>query len=787
MCEGVSLARMGSVMALISKAVFEGQAPRAAVGDRLGLDRYVSANKGLEPLRGGGALFLVTVRPPERLWLCAILDDPGFETTMWRASPSAAPIVDITELLPSLRLANGKGIQAPAGKLGMSLQTPRLLAEGDAALLGAAAGAAPATKAAAAAPATKAAAAAPAVKTAAAARPAAPAPPPAKAVSQFAASPATAPRLGPASATDLISQIIADPDDLGARGVYADKLIEAGDPHGEYIQLACAADALPARDPRRADLERRAVELRRHHGLAFSRTLRAIPFFNHTPEGTWNAPYAFRRGFPEIVGGERQALDHVEAAAKVAPVRGLRLREVRAADVRRLAAMPALSRIRSLVIERGDRDGVATALVELFASPHLVRLEELSLTSPITLDVVRAIASAPSLAGLTALSLTNAFPETTVGAAGAEALARSPQLQRLEKLELMGLGIGPEGAEALAQLPALVELAIEGDVIGPRGARALAASAALAGLRRLTLNACDLGEKGAAAVVSSPSFSGLEELSLHGANALNGKKLAAIFAGWSLPALRSLSLDGAPLRAEGASALSAAAKKLAHVTALSVTGASLKDDGMAALARLRLPRLEKLDLGGNAIGPPGMASLAGGSLLDGVRELSLRRNKCGTEGGKNLGKSTHLAKLRSLALFYNWMGVHGIRAILAAAPELEELFAGENNYGDAPARFIAESSMKRVRVLHVTEVDEDAVESLAKSPAARTLAELSLSGGAVGEGGAQAIAALPELEQLALSFVDCEGPARAALRRRFGPNLAVWGSHEGWSALPGPD
>ena len=141
MCEGVSLARMGSVMALISKAVFEGQAPRAAVGDRLGLDRYVSANKGLEPLRGGGALFLVTVRPPERLWLCAILDDPGFETTMWRASPSAAPIVDITELLPSLRLANGKGIQAPAGKLGMSLQTPRLLAEGDAALLRAAAGA----------------------------------------------------------------------------------------------------------------------------------------------------------------------------------------------------------------------------------------------------------------------------------------------------------------------------------------------------------------------------------------------------------------------------------------------------------------------------------------------------------------------------------------------------------------------------------------------------------------------------------------------------------------------
>jgi hypothetical protein len=122
-------------MALISKAVFEKQAPGASIGDHLRIDRYVSAGKALSTLADGGSLVLVTVRPGERLWLCALLDAPAFDGTMWRAAPSQVPIVDVTDLVPSLVLANGKGIKAPAGKLGMSLQTPRTLAEEDVALL----------------------------------------------------------------------------------------------------------------------------------------------------------------------------------------------------------------------------------------------------------------------------------------------------------------------------------------------------------------------------------------------------------------------------------------------------------------------------------------------------------------------------------------------------------------------------------------------------------------------------------------------------------------------------
>ena len=56
---------MTDLLVIVSKAVFEKSSPRAAVGDVLDLDRYVSTHKALEPLREGGRLFLVTVRPPD--------------------------------------------------------------------------------------------------------------------------------------------------------------------------------------------------------------------------------------------------------------------------------------------------------------------------------------------------------------------------------------------------------------------------------------------------------------------------------------------------------------------------------------------------------------------------------------------------------------------------------------------------------------------------------------------------------------------------------------------------
>lgn len=124
------------MLAIISKAVFEKEAAGRAPGEVLPVDRYRSASKHLEPLRAGGRLFLVTVRPPvESLWLVAVLEGLGFEDKEWRAAPNRVPITDITALIPRIRFESGKGIQAAKGALGMSLQTPRALSAGDVALL----------------------------------------------------------------------------------------------------------------------------------------------------------------------------------------------------------------------------------------------------------------------------------------------------------------------------------------------------------------------------------------------------------------------------------------------------------------------------------------------------------------------------------------------------------------------------------------------------------------------------------------------------------------------------
>src|SRR5262245_13296902 len=105
---------MADVMAIVSKAVFEKAAGKhPQLGAVLGMDRYVSANKGLARLAEGGKLYLVTVRPPdEALWLVGVLDRPAFDGTQWASAPSRIPITDISALRSRLVFESGKGITA---------------------------------------------------------------------------------------------------------------------------------------------------------------------------------------------------------------------------------------------------------------------------------------------------------------------------------------------------------------------------------------------------------------------------------------------------------------------------------------------------------------------------------------------------------------------------------------------------------------------------------------------------------------------------------------------------
>lgn len=119
------------MLAVVAKAIFEKQGKGLAVGDVWATDRYASKNPNLDALGSGGALYLVTVRPNDVLWLVAILRDPKVDAEGWKSAKNATPIRDVTNVLSKLKFTTGHGVHADKGKLGMSLQTPRQLTSDD--------------------------------------------------------------------------------------------------------------------------------------------------------------------------------------------------------------------------------------------------------------------------------------------------------------------------------------------------------------------------------------------------------------------------------------------------------------------------------------------------------------------------------------------------------------------------------------------------------------------------------------------------------------------------------
>ncbi len=124
---------MSSVLAIVSKALFEKMVPKdVKLGVVVDTNEYTSSNKTFEGLKKGGAIFLVTVRPPsEKLWLVGILESPKKKGDVWKAADNEAPLTDITSAIKKLKFESGTGITAKKGTLGMSLQTPRSLTDAD--------------------------------------------------------------------------------------------------------------------------------------------------------------------------------------------------------------------------------------------------------------------------------------------------------------------------------------------------------------------------------------------------------------------------------------------------------------------------------------------------------------------------------------------------------------------------------------------------------------------------------------------------------------------------------
>ncbi|MDQ3364746.1 MAG: TIGR02996 domain-containing protein, partial [Myxococcota bacterium] len=116
----------------------------------------------------------------------------------------------------------------------------------------------------------------------------------------------------------LLAEILAEPASAAARLVYADHLLEQGDPRGELVQLQCQLEQLPWDAPARRTLDERIADLLAVHETAWTRDVRVLGFREHLHQ------VSVRRGFVEKVTlGASDAGELVPALRALTPLREL--------------------------------------------------------------------------------------------------------------------------------------------------------------------------------------------------------------------------------------------------------------------------------------------------------------------------------------------------------------------------------------------------------------------------------------------------------------------------------
>lgn len=127
---------MASVLAIVSRAVFDEDHPGSGIGDILPIDRYVSKLPVFKKLAKGDAIFLVTVRPGNILWRVAVIEWPiKKKGKAWVGKKNTTPVADASSAVDALKFESGNGVGAAKNALGMALQTPRRLTPGDVKLM----------------------------------------------------------------------------------------------------------------------------------------------------------------------------------------------------------------------------------------------------------------------------------------------------------------------------------------------------------------------------------------------------------------------------------------------------------------------------------------------------------------------------------------------------------------------------------------------------------------------------------------------------------------------------
>jgi uncharacterized protein (TIGR02996 family) len=369
----------------------------------------------------------------------------------------------------------------------------------------------------------------------------------------------------------LLDAIIEAPDDDAPRLVYADWLQSHGDPRGELIQLQCQLAAVPD-DDRRRSIKIAENRLLAEHAATWTQPLHdLLP----VPRGYVNYSFTFVRGFVEEATITLESLRRTEELFVAAPLlrrlrvigdgfTGARIAPPRLDDV---LDSPSLARLRALEL----------------ALPGGGNLLAQAVAGASTLRELRELRIAGSVWGDQAVLFDATADLLVLDDTGARALATSPHLANVERLDLDSNRITTAGVHSIATGAwRLRELVLSHNAIDPAALADVLGGPALAELEVLALAGTKFGARDIATLVSSPSLAKLRDLDLEKCQ-LGAPGIAALCDALALPALRRLRLERNSLGDAGALALAACAA-LGNLTSFEAGHNRIGHKGAVALA-----------------------------------------------------------------------------------------------------------------------------------------------------------------------------------------------------------
>jgi uncharacterized protein (TIGR02996 family) len=391
----------------------------------------------------------------------------------------------------------------------------------------------------------------------------------------------------------FLQAILANPDDLTTRLIYADWLEENGGrpeaARAELIRVQCEMAQVGEHSVHYRRLEKREQTLMSNRKWEWTRPFRGLVLFARLYCGF----------VEEVTVNARTFRDRGAKLFAMTPLRRVKVSGVRDGSSNPLPLAEALAatafeQLRELDLELAC---LKPADVRLLANaPTLRSLSWLNLEgSEVDETALQALATGPSLRRLRSVRMgPRSIDREAIGDRLVNVLIANSQFECLEELRLSHRGITDVGVAGLARCPHLCHLRVlaleDGSQISVQGLRALATSPHLRALSTLSLKGCKhLGDEAVRALLAAPWAPALRALCLRRDRrgwdnlGITDAGLEAMAGSPALAGLRLLDLEGHGITDRGAAALEASP----YLTALGRLNLRLTDVGADLRKRLR--------------------------------------------------------------------------------------------------------------------------------------------------------------------------------------------------------